>query len=137
MRDLRAAYASGRLDERQLERRAGRAACAATRAELWALTRDLPRTEPPRWIRTVDRVDRTLLKGHAATFATANGSLAGVWAATGQGDFWPAWLLVPWTLVLTWHTGGSLTLRRLLRRRSARALERGGGGSRGIRSRHA
>lgn len=119
MRELRAAYATGRLDEHQLERRVGRAARASTRAELWAITRDLPRTQTPGWVRAVDKTDRVLLKGHAATFATANGTAVGLWAATGQGDFWPAWMLIPWTALISWHAGGSFTIRRAIRRRRA------------------
>jgi hypothetical protein len=118
LRDLRAAYVHGRLDAGELERRAGRAATASTQIELRRLTADLPRSSAPRWVRAVDRADRALLKGHAASFTVANGGLVGVWAATGQGDFWPAWLLVPWTMVLSWHAGGSWSVRRMLRRRA-------------------
>lgn len=119
LRTLRAAFADGRIDERELERRAGRATLAGSRVELALLTRDLPRTRPPAWARTVRRVDRVLLRAHAAAFTAGNGSLVAVWAATGEGGFWPAWLLVPWTPVIALHAAGSWNVRKLLRRRGA------------------
>jgi hypothetical protein len=117
LHELRVAYEEGRLEADELERRAGRAAVAPTRGELTRLTRDLPRSRPPAWLRWLARVDRMLLRAHVTVFGTANGSLVALWAATGQGDFWPAWVLVPWTPLLAWHAGGSWSLRRLLRRR--------------------
>jgi hypothetical protein len=117
LQDLRAAYADGCLGTDELERRAGRAAVATTRLELVRLTRDLPRTRPPAWARALDRVNRALLRAHAFVFTTGNGALVGIWALAGQGDFWPAWVLVPWTPLLAWHAGGAWGLRRVLRRR--------------------
>jgi hypothetical protein len=117
LQDLRASYAAGRIDERELERRAGCAVRASMRMELWALTLDLPRTRAPRWVGAAERVDRALLRAHTGTFTAANGSLVGVWAIAGAGSFWPAIVLVPWTPLLAWHAWGSRAVRRRLRRR--------------------
>jgi hypothetical protein len=118
---LRAHFTAGRLDADEFEERVERAWHARTRGELALLVRDLPRlrpARPPAWVRAVDRVDRTLLRAHATVFGATNGSFVAIWAVTGQGDFWPAWLLVPWAPFMAWHAGGSWTVRRLLRGRA-------------------
>lgn len=42
------------------------------------------------------------LGSHLVAYAVINASLVGVWAATGAGYFWPAWVLACW--------GGGLVL---------------------------
>jgi Domain of unknown function (DUF1707) len=123
---LRDHAAAGRLELAELEERLGRAYGARYRSELRALLRDLPRDHARRLARVADRVDRLLLAAHAASFGVVNGSLVGLWAATGQGDFWPAVTIAPWSVVLAWHAGGSWSVRRMLRRRAPTA----GGGRR-------
>jgi hypothetical protein len=54
---------------------------------------------------------------HLLTYLTANASLVGIWALTGQGDFWPAWLLLPSTALLGWHFFLSRSFSRALGRR--------------------
>lgn len=133
---LRDAYAAGRLDDGELEDRIGLATVARTRSQLALLTADVPRPlpaparRPPAWVRTLDRIDRTLLRAHATAFGITNGSFVAIWVGTGGGDFWPAWLLVPWAPLLAWHAGGSWSVRRLVRGRA-------GGHPRGFRARRA
>ena len=117
LRDLRAGYAAGCLSERELERRAGCALRASTRIELWALTVDLPRVRIARWAGVAQRVDRAMLRAHATAYTATNGSLVGLWAVTGEGTFWPAVVLVPWTPLLASHAWSSRAVRRVLRRR--------------------
>jgi Domain of unknown function (DUF1707) len=119
---LRTAYADGRLDSRELEERVGLAWRARTRGDLAALTADLPRMtrivparRPPGWLSVLDRVDRMLLRMHTAVFAGVNGSFVGIWALSGQGDFWPAWVLAPWAPAMAWHAAGSWGVRKLVR----------------------
>ncbi len=119
VRDLRWHYAAGRLDEDDLEDRIDRVTRAQTRAELRAACAGLPSRKPARAVRAVDRAERFVLKAHAVTFTTLNGGLVGVWAATGQDDFWPGWVLAPTSALLASHAGSSWTLRRALRRRRA------------------
>ena len=47
-----------------------------------------------------------------------NGALAGIWAATGEGRFWPAGVLAPTTVLIVSHAFGSRWLRSRLRRGS-------------------
>ena len=123
---LRRHFADGRLDESELEERVDCAYRARTRPELAVLLYDLPGSprpkRPPAWVRALDRLDRTLLRAHATAFGATNGSFVGIWALTGGGEFWPAWLLVPWAPLMAWHAGGSWTVRRLLRPRPRRRL---------------
>src|SRR3954447_2292566 len=96
---LHRAYAAGRLSVGELERRVARAYAATWRAELRALTRDLP-FEMPIDRRTVvagvDRFQRGLFRFHAWCFVTFNTVLISMWA-WGGGDefFWPGFSLVP------------------------------------------
>jgi hypothetical protein len=121
-RTLRDHAAAGRLEVDELEERLGRVYGARYRSELRAALRDLPREHGRRLACVVDRVDRLILRAHALSYAIVNGSLVGLWAATGQGDFWPAITVAPWSVVLAWHAGGSWSVRRMLRRRTAREL---------------
>ena len=122
---LRVHYEAGRLHADELEERVGRAYVATTRAELALLLRDLPPlptlaslTAPRRsaFARTVDRVDRIMLRAHATAFGVTNGSFVAIWAAAGSDQFWPAWLLVPWAPLMAWHAASSWTVRRLVSR---------------------
>lgn len=125
-RALRDHAAAGRIDLDELEERLGRAYVARYRTELRALLRDLPAERGRRVAAAVDRFDRLMLKAHAVSYAAVNGSLVGLWGVTGQGDFWPALTLAPWSVVLAWHAGGSWSVRRMLRRGpQRRSLPRG------------
>jgi len=46
----------------------------------------------------------------------------GLWALTGAGEFWPAWVLVPWGTAFGAHFYGSRTLRRALGARRRRRV---------------
>lgn len=117
LQELRVHYAAGRLDGDELEERVEHAYRARTRAQLAATVSGLPlaRAEGPltRWVR---RVQRALLRLHLAAYATANGTLMGIWALTGEGTFWPAWMLLPTTALLAWHLAASRLLTRILHR---------------------
>lgn len=101
---LRAHYADGRIDEPELERRVELAYAARTRGELKALFRDLPWNPRSRdreagfW-----RFQRDMLRTHAAAYVGVNGTLVGIWALTGSGDFWPAESIAGWGAFLGGH----------------------------------
>jgi hypothetical protein len=40
---------------------------------------------------------------HAVTFVVVNAFLVGVWACTGAGYFWPAWIIGAWGVGLILH----------------------------------
>jgi hypothetical protein len=112
-----------------------RATAARTRADLARVTADLPSLRPGAWARSVAKADRVVLRVHAATFGTLNGGLVGIWAATGQGEFWPGWVLAPTAAILASHAGTSWALRRLFRGPLRRLGELGPAGTASARRR--
>jgi len=58
---------------------------------------------------------------HLRTFLTVAVALAAVWALTGFGAFWPAWVLVIWGFVVFRHV---LFARRWERRAGERHARR-------------
>jgi hypothetical protein len=114
---LHGAYADGRLELDELERRLGRIEQARSSTELAVLTRGVPKRRAQRAAAVVDRFDRTALKAHATSVVVLNGTLVGVWEIAGAGAFWPAIALVPSGLLLAWHGASSWTVRRVVRRR--------------------
>jgi hypothetical protein len=111
---LKSHYASGRIDIEELETRAEGLYAARTRNEIATHLRDLPtRGARNLAVSAARAVQRTVLRIHLWVYATANASLVALWLLTGQGTFWPVWLLVPSTAVLAWH---GILSRRLTRR---------------------
>jgi hypothetical protein len=115
---LKAHYAEGRLSTEELEARVEDVYHAGGRSELAIYLRGLP-LQGVRWLiaNRARRLQRTVLRMHLFTYVTANTSLVGIWALTGQGVFWPAWFLIPSTALLGWHAVASRTLTRALSRR--------------------
>jgi hypothetical protein len=116
-RALARAFAEGRLEADELERRMDGATAALTRADLRALTSDLP----ARRSKGIWRLNARLLRAHTATWLALNGGLVGIWAASGQGDFWPGAVVAGTSTVLAWHAGITWALRRPRRGRGDRA----------------
>jgi hypothetical protein len=62
---------------------------------------------------------------HLVTFVVVNTFLIGVWAATGRGYFWPAWIIGPWAIGVVLHIWDAF-FRRPITDQDVRAeLERG------------
>jgi 2TM domain len=40
---------------------------------------------------------------HLVSYVVVNGLIVGVWAMTGRGYFWPAWVLAGWGVGLVMH----------------------------------
>jgi uncharacterized protein YfaT (DUF1175 family) len=118
---LRWHYAAGRLELEEFERRIDRVWAAATRREIATVFSDLPAERWARGLRRFAAFQRLAVKVHGTTWAAANGLLVGVWWATGGGDFWPQYALVPSTGVLAWHAGGTYLLWRALPARPGRS----------------
>jgi hypothetical protein len=103
---LREHGAAGRLDVEELEQRIGAAYAARTHGELGALLADLPARPAARRV-TASR--RHHGHGHEwAGFLQVNLLLVAIWAVTGAGYFWPAWVMVWWALALAMKSGPRL-----------------------------
>jgi len=48
----------------------------------------------------LQRVARTAFVVHARTYVVVNVFLVAVWAMTGAGYFWPAWVILGWGLAV-------------------------------------
>ena len=120
---LREHYAAGRLDEVELERRVELAYSAQTRGDLKALFRDLP-WDP----RSRDRREgfwtfqRNLFRAHGVTYVGVNAGLVGVWAATGEGQFWPAGSIAGWGALYGGHWMFMRAMKKSRREREQRRL---------------
>jgi hypothetical protein len=115
---LKLHFAEGRLSAQELESRVDAVYRSATRPEIGIHLRDLPLRDLRRSVvGRIRRFQRAVLRLHAAAYASANGALIGIWALTGHGVFWPAWLLIPSTAVLGWHLFASRALTRTFNRR--------------------
>jgi hypothetical protein len=109
-------YEAGRLTSEELERRVEAAYAAVTRRDLRTVVADLPRV-PPAAPGTWSRMHRAAVRLHATGWVAGNGTLVGIWAVTGGGDFWPAWVLGPTTAFLAAHAYGVPAAVRAVRRR--------------------
>lgn len=115
IRVLRVHYAEGRLSHPELEERIERVYRSRTRGQLAKCIWDLPPSGIWALIaRRLARIERALLRLHVAVYLTTNAMLTAVWALTGEGAFWPAWLLVPTTALIGWHLVASRLLARAL-----------------------
>ena len=102
---LKSHLADGRLSVEEFSDRAAEAYAAKTVGDLQWVLRELP--QDPRSVADEKREARRIWLRHSATkFAMPNVICVGVWAASGGGAFWPAWVL--------FATGIGFT-RRLLR----------------------
>jgi hypothetical protein len=113
---LRAHYTDGRLNREELEERISLAYRARSRGALSALLADLPLSPGRRVARRVYRFQREVLPYHLGAYVSINGALSAIWAATGEGRFWPAGVLAPTTVLLASHAFGSRWLRQRLQR---------------------
>jgi hypothetical protein len=60
--------------------------------------------ESEEWARARKRVtDRREFGSHVVAYVVVNMFLVLVWAVTGGGYFWPAWVLGPWGIGLVLH----------------------------------
>jgi hypothetical protein len=65
---------------------------------------DVPDRESEEWVQARRRVtDRREFSTHLLVYLVVNAFLIGVWAFTGAGYFWPAWVLGGWGIGLVLH----------------------------------
>lgn len=116
-------YTEGRLDDAEFERRVERAYAAQTRRELKELFADLP-WDPRSRERSQGfwRFQRELLRAHGIAYVGVNALLVGIWAATGQGDFWPAGSIAGWGAFFGSHWAVAYAVKRSRAEREQRRL---------------
>jgi hypothetical protein len=120
---LREHYADGRLDDVELERRLELAYAATSRGDLKALFQDLPWNPRSRDRREgFWRFQRNLFRAHGVTYVGINGMLVGIWAAAGQGEFWPAGSIAGWGAAFGVHWMVVRAMNRSRREREQRRL---------------
>jgi len=93
---LREHGAAGRLDVEELEQRVGAAYAARTHGQLSGLLADLPARAPVRTVAQRPRRHGDEWRG----FVAVNALLVAIWAVSGAGYFWPAWVMVWWAFAL-------------------------------------
>lgn len=115
---LKLRYSEGRMSTEELETLVERVYSSVRRSEVVAYLWAMP-LQTFRWLalRRVRRLQATVLRFHAATYATLNATALGIWALTGEGAFWPAVVILPTTALLAWHAVLSRRLTRALGRR--------------------
>lgn len=47
--------------------------------------------------------DKSEFRKHLITYLVINGMMIGIWALTGQGYFWPVWVIGGWGVGLILH----------------------------------
>ena len=64
------------------------------------------------WVQARKRVtDRRDFASHLVAYVVINGALVLVWALTGEGYFWPAWVLGLWGTGLVLHAWDAFVRR--------------------------
>ena len=59
---------------------------------------------------------RVAVRTHAVAFTAVNGGLAGIWAATGEGVYWPGPVLAVWSVALAGHVMARRAAKNVQRR---------------------
>ena len=68
------------------------------------MTQEFIDHESDEWARARTRVtNRREFGSHVVVYIVVNAFLISVWALTGGGYFWPAWVLGPWGIGLVLH----------------------------------
>jgi hypothetical protein len=68
------------------------------------MTHEVVTHEPAEWVQARKRVEaRREFGSHLVAYVVVNAGLVLVWALTGAGYFWPAWVLGCWAIGLVLH----------------------------------
>jgi len=64
------------------------------------------------WRQAEKRVtERRAFSSHVVSYVVVNAFLVGIWAFTGGGYFWPAWILGAWGIGLVLHAWDAFVRR--------------------------
>ena len=75
----------------------------------------------------IDRLkNRRSFGEHVVCFAVVNVFLIAIWAATGSGYFWPAWVLGLWGIGLVMHGWTAFFQKPIAEEDIQREIQRGG-----------
>jgi hypothetical protein len=66
------------------------------------------------------------LVSHAVAYVVINGMLVGIWAITGAGYFWPAWVMLGWGVGLILNAWDVFFRRPITEADIEREMRRGG-----------
>lgn len=110
------ALAQGYLDMTEYESRLQTAFAAATRADLHALTADLPlahlRRNDPRRREALRRAARRSVQFHLAGYVAGSLLMLGIWLVVGltagSWYFWPVWPILGWGIGVICHAAPAL-----------------------------
>ena len=81
--------------------------------------------ESEQWVRARKRVsDRRDFGSHVFAYVVVNGFFVAIWAITGAGYFWPAWILGCWAIGLVMHGWETFVRRPITDADVAAELER-------------
>jgi hypothetical protein len=80
--------------------------------------------ESQEWVEARKRVtDRREFGSHVVAYVVVNTALVLIWAVTGAGYFWPAWVLLGWGTGLVLHAWNVLLRRPVTEADIAAELE--------------
>lgn len=68
------------------------------------------------------------LGSHAASYVVINGMLVGIWAISGAGYFWPAWVMLGWGVGLALNAWDVFFRRPITEADIEREMRRGAEG---------
>lgn len=83
-------------------------------------------TDEPRRMAIERLKNRRSFGQHVVSYLVVNAMLIGIWAATGAGYFWPAWVLGFWGIGLVMHAWTAFVQKPITEADIRREIQRGG-----------
>ncbi len=69
--------------------------------------------------------DKRDFRMHVVTYVVINAMLVGIWALTGQGYFWPVWVIGGWGVGLVLHAWTAFFIRPISEAEIQREMSKG------------